>query len=95
MNISLALLCKCLKGECGVSKEIYYNGIYKKTGEKYNLKLIDKPAKTKVLCDGKVFNSQKELATYLNIKPSTLNAYLAGKNKFPDKLKNKNIRYIK
>lgn len=95
LGISPSLLCKWLKGEGGVPKEIYYNGIYKKTGEKYNLKLIDKPSKTKVLCDGKIFNSQRELATYLNIKPATLNAYLVGKNKFPDKLKNKNIRYIK
>ncbi len=50
--------------------------------------------KKKYECDGIVFESQKKLAEYLKVKPETLNNWLRGKTKMPEKIKNKNIKYI-
>ena len=50
--------------------------------------------KFKYECDGIIFNSQKELANYLQVKPATLSSWLCGKNPMPQKIQEKNIKYI-
>lgn len=48
----------------------------------------------KYKCDGIIFNSQKELANYLQVKSGTLSAWLSGKNPMPQYIKEKNIERI-
>jgi hypothetical protein len=46
----------------------------------------------KIKCNGKIYNSQAELARYLNIAPSIVCCWLNGKNKIPNNI---NIERIK
>lgn len=54
----------------------------------------EKPHKTKVQYDGIIFESQKDLADYLNISTSTLCCWLSGKQCVPMKYKDKNIGFL-
>lgn len=53
-----------------------------------------KGRKIKYQYEDKIFESQKKLAEYLNVKPATLNSWLKGKNKMPKNIENKIIECI-
>lgn len=53
-----------------------------------------KGRKIKYQYGDKIFESQKKLAEYLNVKPATLNSWLKGKNKMPKNIENKIIECI-
>lgn len=95
LNISPATLCDWIKGIHKAPKDIVDKGIYYISGEKVKLIPQNKSFKTKIFYDGKIYESQRELARYLNIKPATLNSWLLGKNSMPEKYKDKNLHIYK
>lgn len=54
----------------------------------------EKPHKMKVKYENMIFNSQRELANYLNISTSTLCNWLSGKQNIPLEFQNKNIGFV-
>ena len=94
LNISPALLCKILKGEKPMPQEYYDKGLKLKDSNQ-EIITTTKTGKNKVEYDGKIYNSQKELAQKLNINETTLVNWLNGKTKIPEKIKQKGIRRIK
>lgn len=91
-NISLYLNNKKSPPKKIIEHNLHYEDeqfhIFKEPKDNY------KGRKIKYECDGKIFESQKKLAEYLNVKPSTLNLWLRGKNPIPKNIQNKNIKSI-
>lgn len=93
LGVSAAIVVHWLSGDKLPPKEIVESGLCR-VGEPKLTKFQDRPTKTKVIYDGVIFDSQRDLAKFLNIKPATLNSWLKGKNKMPEKYKEKGLKYI-
>lgn len=93
LGVSPAMLTKWLNGKSYPPKEVVDKGLHR-VGEEKISKYCSKRLKTKVYYDGKVYESQKELAEFLQVERPTLNCWLTGKNKMPQKYKDKGLSYI-
>lgn len=93
LGISNATLCNWLNGKTKIRKDIYEKGIKLLDRPNIKLKVNEKPTKTKVEYDGKIYNSQSELADFLGIKKATLNAWLKNKNPIPNEYKEKGLKF--
>lgn len=93
LGVSTALVTRWLKYDKLPPKEVVEKGL-RRVGEEWLNEYQSKPSKTRVIYDGIIFETQRSLAKYLNIKPGTLNSWLKGKNKMPEEYKNKGLNYI-
>lgn len=93
LGVSPAMLTKWLNGKAYPPKDVVDKGLCRVGKEKIS-KHCFKRLKTKVCYDGKVYESQKELAEFLQVKTATLNCWLKGKNPMPQKYKDKGLSYI-
>lgn len=93
LGVAPASIVHWLKHDKFPPKRIVEKGL-RRVGEEYLTKYQEKPVKTKVVYDGMIFESQRSLAKYLDVKPGTLNAWLKGKNPMPEEYKSKGLNYI-
>ena len=91
LKISPATLCHWLKGKARVPQEILDKGLSIKGDiQKYKIQ----PKTPVIEYDSKIFTNQRELARYMGVKFGTLNAWVKGKNKIPQKFKNKGFKIL-
>lgn len=95
LNISPATVCCWLSGKHRVPNNILDRGFKYIDKDTIDLISTEKGHKTKVEYDGIIFDSQAELARFLNIHKATLNSWLVGKNKMPQNMIEKGLKYIK
>lgn len=95
LGVSNSTLCNWLKGNTKIPKEVYEKGIKLLDRQNIKLKVNEKPRKTIIEYDGKIYNSQVELANYLDINKATLNSWIVGKNKLPKEYAEKGFKVLK
>lgn len=95
LNVSCALVCSWLKGKKKVPKEIIKRGLRYKNKENVNLEMKEEKEFPVVEYDGIVFYNQKRLAEYMGGKPSTVNAWIKGRNPIPKHYLEKGFKVIK
>lgn len=91
LNVSNATLCNWLSGKTKIPNKIKDNGI--SFLDRENKDLISYDNEKRIEYDGNIYNSQVELALFLNVKKATLNSWLRGKNKIPKIHKEKGLKY--
>lgn len=55
----------------------------------------NKSKSAKVICDGMIFDSVKACAIYYQVIPNTMNQWLSGRNKMPERFINLGLSYVK
>lgn len=93
LNVSPSLITNWLNGSKFPPKNIIDKGLCRVGADKLT-KYCPRGLKTKVWYDGVIYESQKELADFLQVKKATLNSWLTGKNKMPQKYKDKGLSYV-
>ena len=93
LNVSPTLLTKWLSGKSYPPKYIVEKGL-RRVGEDKITEYCSKSLRTRVCYDGVVYESQRKLADVLQVKTATLNCWLTGKNRMPQKYKDKGLSYI-
>lgn len=95
LGVSSATVCCWLSGKHKVPKNILNRGFQYLNQDTISFIATDKGHKTAVEYDGQIFESQVDLAKFLNINKSTLNSWLVGKVKMPQDMIEKGLKYIK
>ena len=94
-NLSREMVEKWLKGEVRLPKEWLDKDLrLKDKKDKRLLEPQEKPFNTIIKYDGKIFNSQRELADYLEVSPATVCNWFKGKTKIPKKYLDNCIEFI-
>lgn len=96
LNMSAAAICNYLNGKKPAPKEIIDSNLRYEDEESHQFRSWTYKTKPKIKCeiDGIIFNTQSELAQYLNENKVTLWAWLSGRNKMPEKYKKRGLRII-
>lgn len=95
LNVTPSTICCWMSGNRKVPQEMIDRGLAYVDKPNANLQSYKHNIKTMVEYDGVVFESQADLARYLNVNKATLNSWLLGKNKMPKNMIEKGLRYIK
>ena len=94
-NLSRGMVERWLKGEIRLPKEWLDKDLRLKDKEdKRLLEPQEKPFNTIIKYDGKIFNSQRELADHLEVSPATVCNWFKGKTKIPKKYLDNGIEFI-
>lgn len=94
-NLGRAMVESWLKGKHRMPKEWFDKDLRKEFGEDKRIKEPqDKNCKDRIEYNGIIYESQAELANYLNISKATLCNWLKGKTKIPIKIYKNGIRLI-
>lgn len=93
LGVSHGIVSLWLSGSVALPKYIA-EGKLKRIGDNTKLSVQEKSTKCKVMYEGKIYETQRELANYLGVKFATLNAWLVGKNKTPQKYLDKGLKRI-
>lgn len=94
LNVSKPTLCNWLNGKTKIPINIYEKGIEFVDRPNIELKSTDIPSKTILEYDGKIYNSQVELANFLKINKATLNTWITGKVRLPKKYADKGLKVL-
>lgn len=95
LNVSCALVCNWLKGKNKVPKEIASKGLKYKNKENINFEIKEEKNFPIVEYDGIIFSNQRRLSEYMGENPSTVNAWVKGKNPIPKHYLEKGFKVIK
>ena len=90
-GVVMSTMTQWLNHNNKMPKKFYDMGLHYKDEPMENYE-VSKKYKL-VICDNKIFNSIKECATYYDITPSTMQRWLNGKNKIPQKFINLGLKY--
>jgi transcriptional regulator with XRE-family HTH domain len=95
LHVTPSQISVWLNGKESMPIYIKEKGLYRKDGTHIISDIEPKhPSKEKVFYNGKIYNSQAELARELNIEKGTLWTYLNGKSKIPKYLQDGNLHKI-
>lgn len=95
LKIIPASLCNYLSGKTSLPLEFVKYNIHYSDEEEYSFRIRNRPLENKIEYDNQIFNSQRELARYLKVGYGTLHSWVSGKNKIPQKYKDKGLKSIK
>ena len=95
-NTSASAICCYLNGKKAAPKEIIEANLRYEDEERHEFKPCTRKSKTKVRCeiDGIQFDTQADLARYIDEKKGTLWAWLSGINPTPEKYKERGLKII-
>ena len=95
-STSASAICCYLSGKKSAPKEIIDANLRYEDEEHHEFKPWTRKSKTKVKCeiDGIQFDTQADLARYINENKGTLWAWLSGRNPIPEKYKERGLKII-
>lgn len=94
IGVSRAGVSSWFLGLSSMPEEYYKNGLRLLDGDNSNIKMAKRKLRSKVICDGNIFESIKECASYYNVNHGTMADWIRGHRTMPKKFKDLGLKKI-